>query len=313
MLTKKVSLLSCLMITIFLISGCTTTANYQNTVGEEQQKAANSQQNDIGQQHQELTIDDIKLSFTDREVVNLTRYGQYALVETHKDTLANSFYWFNLKTGDKDILPTGPNYAKLEKIVNEDNIYFTADGRNHINGYRAFPFYIYAHRFRDDPDSEFDFRRSNQLRYLNLDEKVTFGKVGPASMADVKVTFDGIAVLFKPAKGHEADFFADYTGIPTTKTFQKNAASFVITFEHTGLASELKQSYTGNDRNRYLKGYEIVQGQDYTSMVVTLNESVKSYSVTTEHLIDDDLPIVRFHFSEKKAGYGPAAIIPFSY
>lgn len=201
MLTKKVSLLSCLMITIFLISGCTTTANYQNTVGEEQQKAANSQQNDIGQQHQELTIDDIKLSFTDREVVNLTRYGQYALVETHKDTLANSFYWFNLKTGDKDILPTGPNYAKLEKIVNEDNIYFTADGRNHINSYRSFPFFIYAHRLRDDPNSEFDFARSNLLRYLNLDEKVDFGRGGSATMADVKILWTDLRFYLSLPKG----------------------------------------------------------------------------------------------------------------
>lgn len=85
MLKRKVFLIGCLMISMLIFSACAVPNNKQTSI-EKQQDAENTPKNESGQKQMELTVDDIKQSFTDREVVNVTNYGKYTLVETHQDT-----------------------------------------------------------------------------------------------------------------------------------------------------------------------------------------------------------------------------------
>ena len=286
---NKVIFLLGLVWAVTMFSGCTSESNPQQT---------GNQKNDLA-----ITVEDVKKSYSDSEIVNITSYGNHVLVESHKDTLANRFDWYNLKTGDKDTLPTVPYYVTLEEIVDQEQVLFYADGRNHINGYRAFPFTVKSIRDQENLGSEGDFRQEYWRKYLPLDREARFGGGGRKAIGDVRISFDGLEVLFEPVPGLEAEFFATRSRISSTKTsYLENDGSFIIQFKDTVLSSKLKEELNNKSANRYLESYKLAENNGDTELTLKLRAPVNFYSATTHHLpiMDSDLPFVSFHFAEEE-------------
>jgi hypothetical protein len=123
-----------------------------------------------------ITIEDIKKNYNNREIVNITNYLNYVLVESSINTTGGSMYeLWNLKNGDSDILPVGPIYACLYKMINPNKIVFAADGRSTIGDYKRFPFYIECLRNKEYPSERSDFYKEEIPQYVEIDEPEEFG------------------------------------------------------------------------------------------------------------------------------------------
>lgn len=107
-----------------------------------------------------------------------------------------------------DILPTMPQYVKLEEIIDPNNIVFLSTGKNSESAYQTFPYIIRCIRTREDSERNDDFISYTENKYFKLDEEVAteFGKKGVLSR--LVVTLEGVEILFKPVPGDEANFYA---------------------------------------------------------------------------------------------------------
>ncbi|MEW6172756.1 MAG: hypothetical protein AB1510_06760 [Bacillota bacterium] len=141
----------------------------------------------------------------------------YVLVESQRPTFANKFELFNLANGDRDTMPTWPEFVTLEKVESENHIVFLSSGKNSECVFGNFPYLIRCVRVKNDVKSTDDFTAIREDKYFKLDEQVSSGSKGYAQLSDIVVTLNGIQVLFKPISGHEADFYAAATDIPETK------------------------------------------------------------------------------------------------
>lgn len=250
-----------------------------------------------------LTIEDIKKKYTDRKIINIINYKDYVLVESQRDyPEASQFDWYNLRTGDMDILPTSPNYAQLVKVITEDKMLFVTNGKNDVSPHSTFPFYIECYRGEENVNSQYDFRDRYITKYLSVDQGVHFGNKDDEVISDIKVTLTGIEVLFEPVKGKEAKFYTAYTTIPHTKTkYIKDKHQFVIEFEKTGISQGLasKSMKTSQD-SYYIKSVKFLEKSDSSIVMVNLKDTAKFYTADIKKIIDNDLPFVQFSFSGKE-------------
>jgi len=147
--------------------------------------------------------------------------------------MANQFDYYDMITGEKKKLPTFPFYARLHKIESPYRFIFYADGTNHLNQERKFPFIIEC--YRNIKGEEFHWNHLN--RYFPIVEKIEFGgKKSKAVLKDLKVTLNGLEASFGPRKGHKEEFFAGYTDIPCTETYgNQKKINFLLFLERHNL------------------------------------------------------------------------------
>jgi hypothetical protein len=166
-----------------------------------------------------LTIKDIKKKYNENEIVEIKKYkDKYILVESKRKNEVNNFDFYNLETGDWDRLFNDLDYMILLNIKNENELVFLSNGLNNESGFHGFPYIVKFIRYEENPEYDFGFKRIKEKAYFQLYESILFGNKGDAVISDLKITLDGIEVLFKPQVGKEAGFYADYTNIPVTKT-----------------------------------------------------------------------------------------------
>lgn len=134
--------------------------------------------------------------------------GRYVLVEYLSDGGYYCYGWYNLVTGDKDVLPTFPYNAKLKEIRNENDIVFTTDGVIEPIGAKYFPKIVECCRFQEVLGSENDFYQTLEKFYLPIDQGFDMGTEAHETIRDIKVSLEGAEVLFGPMKGHEIDFYS---------------------------------------------------------------------------------------------------------
>lgn len=256
-----------------------------------------------------LTIEDIKEKYKDRTIINIINYKNYVLVESRynipgnpQKTYASHFDLYNLSTGDMDLLPTSDNYVQLVKIINEDNLLFLANGKNHSTPHHLFPFYIECYRGEENVNSQYDFRNRYIPRYLSVDQEEDFGFKGDEVISDIKVTITGLEILFKPAKGKEDEFHAGFTTIPLTATrYIKDNNQFTIKFNKTIIDENITCNGTKiNKGNYYINSIELKEINNSSVVIVNLKDTAKFYTADIKKMIDDDLPFVEFYFSTKE-------------
>lgn len=246
---------------------------------------------------QKITIEDIKQNYVSREIINITEFkNKYVLVESKEAGLASGFDLYNLETGDRDILPTGPNYVQLDRIVDENRIIFLADGRNNLNSERGFPFYIVCSREIENTSSESDSIATYQTKYFNIIEKVEFGNKSNEVIADIRITLDGIEILFESAKGKDAEFYAGTTMIPRAKiAYNENEHQLIITFEETIIGEKIN-NLAIREENYYIDSIQLTEENNDSIVMIELKGSAKYYTAKTGHLSDAGLPYVEFSF-----------------
>jgi hypothetical protein len=240
-----------------------------------------------------LTLDEIKGRYTDTNIKNIQNIDEeYLLVETQKDTFANKFDLYNLKSGDMDTLPTMPYFVTLEKIENENYFVFLSSGKNSQSPMGAFPCLIKCIRIKTDLTESDDFIALFEEKYFDLEDVVQSGIKQECIMSDLNITFEGLEVLFKPVEGKEALFYAAITDIPPTKTSyakDKKQMTFEIGTNHLG--EGLKGMKKVNiDDHQFISSYEIKPKDNKIYLTVGLKDLAKKYTINMKRLPEGQLP-----------------------
>jgi len=238
-----------------------------------------------------LTIKDIEKKYAAENVVNITHYKtDYVLVESRDDVnhYANKFELFNLRTGDADILPTIPNYTKLAEIRSENEFVFFADGTNSEYGGRQFPFIIECRRSYENTGFDGDFSTHIINRYFTVDEAADFGDKENEVIKDIRITLNGIEMLFGPMKENDMGFYAAYTSIPRTKiSYISGANQLVVRFAKTDISNAVKKNQREmKEGNYYIKSYQCSKDGEDSIITLNLTPSAKFYTARTDHIYE---------------------------
>lgn len=232
-----------------------------------------------------ITLEEIKKRYSSNEIKNVHQINpNYVLVEAQKESMCNRFELYNLKTGQMDVLPTIPNSVTLEKIENENYFIFKATGKNEMDGFKTFPYYIKCFRIRNSGDQHETFTSIREDRYYDISESVDAGAKDECLMSDLNITFDGLEVMFKPVKGKEGYFYAASTYIPSVKTsFNKksNKLTIVIGAEDIGNNLAYNKSIVAKD-NPYFSSYQVTKEGGKINLVINLKESAKKYLIRAD-------------------------------
>lgn len=251
-----------------------------------------------------LTVDEIKANYEDGENgqwVDVTTYNQYVLVEYINSADLQGFDWYNLKTGDKDTLPVQPYHVKLERIQNENNIWFISDGVMTLNGHKYFPERIECHRGQEITGFDGDFSQTLHSIYLKIDQEFDMGVKANEAISDIKVSLKGVEVLFEPIPGEEAMFHAAYTTVPPTKTsYDKTKNQFIVEFKNTDI-NKAYVEYEINEQNRYISSVDVRKDGSNTILSINLKDTANYYTIDFSHLepVIDDFPYLDFNFASE--------------
>ncbi|RKD32771.1 DUF4652 domain-containing protein [Thermohalobacter berrensis] len=249
-----------------------------------------------------ITLEDVKNNYNKDEIITIKEYkDKYVLVETKKKNEVNSFDFYNLETGDRDILFNNLDYMELLDIKNENQLIFLSNGLNSESGFHRFPYIVKFIRYEENIESKFDFNRIEERAYFKLSENTTFGNRTVAVISDIRITLDGIEILFKPQKGKEAEFFADYTNIPITKTsYNKEQIQFILKFDNTKVGDFVKDNKVKlNSENTYIKDIDIIQKEGMSLVLINLKMDNIEYTGEINRL-NNKLPFLDLDFTVKK-------------
>jgi len=245
-----------------------------------------------------MTLKDIKRNFKFHRIEHILLLdGRYALVKKERPKEPSWFSFFDLVTGEKQILSTGSYFAQLHKIKSPNWYIFYADGT--ISEYYAkdFPVLIECSRMEEGEK----FRREFKARYLPIHEGAEFGSKSNTVIEDIKVSIQGIEISIGPMKGHEDKFYAAFTDIPVTKTsYKKEKHQFIIHFMKT----RISENITADNRhievqNRYIKSANLVSDESSCKLIVNLKESANFYRGFRKWL-DSGTPYALFTFHSEE-------------
>lgn len=288
---KLMVLIMVLLVVNIILVGCAV-------VEKEQINTSENKKENINSGNYKLTIEDIKKNYTEEKILNIEQINdEYVLVESQRETCANKFELYNLRTGDKDIMPTMPEFVTLEKIENENHIVFLSSGRNSECCFGTFPYLIRCIRVKSDIESTDDFIALHEDKYFKLSEPVSSGSKGCSVLSDIIVTLDSIQVLFEPIPGQEAQFYAAATDIPVTSIYydeDKNQMIIEMKIAHIGnIFKEKKEILT--EKNKYIGSIQIVQSEEDVKLIIDIEDIAREYIAKIKR-IPKGLPFFEISF-----------------
>lgn len=288
-----------------------------NKGAEQTATSSNNQSNSENQQDKQkestteskykLTIEDIKAKYTggyEGKLVNTTLYFEHYVLaeytrEGKKGDSIHYFDWYNLETGDKDVLPVDGYEAKLVKAITKDNLLFTTNIVNINDGNKYFPQVIQCLRQSEIIGNENDFLQVTKDYYLPINQGIDMGlKTG--TLMDMQVSNEGVEVKFGPIKGDEIGYYAGYETIPPTKiTYNKAGNQLIIEFKDSVIGSDIKKSVISSS-NRYVKSVYVERSDSKIILTINLEDATKYY---TAHILTNNFPTIGFRFLEIPPNY----------
>jgi PBP1b-binding outer membrane lipoprotein LpoB len=261
--------LICITIITILVSGCSlngTKSSSSNTVNYKSED--------------KLTMDEIKQSYakTDEKILNTKEYKNYVLVESQAPTLANHFTLYDLKTGDKDILPSGIDFIDSANIINENHIILYAKGTNSESVGQIFPFEIDCMRGAENNNVDGDFIPTFKNIKFPINKQISLKGKGKEEITDIRVTVNGLQVCFGPQSGSDASFNADYVDIPTTDiSYDKTVGELSLKLQDTLFAKSLSNTSSMLHNNTYIKSLSLKENENSAIITIKLNDSAQYY------------------------------------
>jgi hypothetical protein len=275
-----------------MFSGCNSKGTKTNPPAESNGKIENK-----------VTLDEIKKGYsdTDEKILNIQEYGSYILVESQAPTFANKFTFYNLKTGDKDILPKGADFIDSAKIVDENHIILYAKGTNSESPLEVFPFEIECVRDAENINSEGDFFAVYRDYKLPVDKKLSLKGKQKVQISDIRVTVNGLQVCFGPQIPDDPGFYADYTDAPSMDMFfNRDNREFSITFKDTILGKPYEGKASLPYSNTYIKSMKLSRMGDSTVITMQLNKAAVYYKGSKDSIFeygeDIDIPYIDIQF-----------------
>lgn len=257
-----------------------------------------------GIEKKELTVENIVKSYESEnigKVIGVTEYKHYVLIEYINEANYKRFNWHNLETGDRDGVGNMDTNSKLVQIISGDYLVFESDGVCTLNGHRFFPFSIDCYRESEATGYDGEFHNERKEKYLGIDEGYEFGVKSDVLVSDIKVTLQGVEMLFSPMEGKEGSFYIGYTTIPVINTsYAPDKNQFIIKFNNTEINPKLN-THTIKEQNAYIKSIELKEAGNDTIAIISLKETARYYSARDGHTEPaiDDFPFVEFAFINK--------------
>jgi hypothetical protein len=223
------------------------------------------------------------------------------LVQSQKETFADKFDIYNLRTGDMDTIQAGFEYVTLEKALNENYFIFLSSGKNSESIYGDFPHLINCIRMKNELNADNDFISFNEDKYFKLDYSVDSGCKEHAVLSDIVVTFDGFEVLFEPRNDNDMEFYIAATDIPQTKTsYNKDKKQMIFELTTDQIGSKFKnRKKIDVGGNQFISSLEISQKDNKTYLTVGIKDITKEYMVKKNHL-PNQLPYFLVSFREEE-------------
>lgn len=270
---KKFYYLLCLIfITIFTISisGCSPNKTKSSSADIINMKSEDK-----------LTLDEIKQSYskTDEKILNTKEYKNYILVESQAPTLANHFTLYDLKTGDKDILPSGIDFIESANIINENNIILYANGTNSESEAQSFPFEIDCMRGAENINVDGDFNPTYKDIKFPINKQISLKGKRKEVITDIRITVNGLQACFGPQGGTEESFNADYVDIPATDiSYDKTSGELSLKLQDTLFSKSLSDSISLLKSNTYIKSLSLKEKEKSAIITIKLNDSAQYYT-----------------------------------
>lgn len=289
------SILSLTLITFFVSCEINPFSSNNN---QNIKPAASSDTKEVSNDVPVLTLDKIREKYKNEsigEIIKTYDYSNYILVEYMNGAYQQRFALYNLKTGDRDIMPLDSE-ANVFDFSSGDRIVFKALGINQLNGHKYFPYFITCSRVEEITGSEYDFYSISRDLYKPISEEVEFGVKSGEMISDLKVTLTGFEMEFSPQKGKEGTFYADYTTIPVMRTsYNSDKNQFLVELISTSISPELlKKAF--KEQNRYINSIEFQEKGLNSLVIVNLKETGKFYSAVSNQYEYVEFPSVRFIF-----------------
>lgn len=251
---------------------------------------------------QKLSIEDIRKNYKEerRTVTQTFPYESYLLVESKLIgiTAASRFELFNLETGTRTILPTSIFNVRLKEIVSENDFVYFADGTNGIDLQVFFPFILECQR----NDAREPFCAAHKPAYLPIGQESSFGNKKNEVLLSIKVTLEGVEILFGPMKGKEGEFWADYFSPPVAHTkYSAEKNQFTVTFMGTKPDESLsKDSFRTELGNVYFSSLDIDEIGGNCRVTLNLTGEAKYFTGEIRSLKSSSrLPYVVISFAKE--------------
>lgn len=273
---------------IILVSGCSLSKTENVPQDTNGGKSVSSDMNGGKTQdnltQDKLTLEGIKQSYanTGEKIICTKEYENYVVVESQPSDSPGVLTLYNLKTGDKDVLPGNGYRIDFQKIniVDENHIVLYTEGNNYINGYQAFPFEIDCQRGSENTSLDNDFIPYYKDVKLPIAKQISLrGKNTKEEITDIRVTVNGLQVCFGPQSSDDMNFGAAYVDCPGTDiSYDKASGEFTLKFKDTRIA----KSYTDNSpksySNSYIKSINLKENGDSAAIIIKLNDLAKYYT-----------------------------------
>lgn len=290
---KKLYYFLCLIcIVVVVISGCSS-----NVIKTD---SSNKNSNNT---KSKLTLDEIKQSYakTDEKILSTKEYKNYVLVESQAPTFANRFTLYDLKTGDKDILPSGDNFIDSAKIIDENKVILYAKGTFSESALHVFPYEIHCSRGAENNNSQGDFIPTYKYVAFPINKQISLKGKDKEEIKDILITVNGLQVCFGPQSGNNESFNADYLDIPTTDiAYNETAGEFSLKFHDTLFEKSLCKTGLLSYHNTFIKSLNLKESNDSAIIIIKINKASKYFTGKKSSIDADEngIPYLDIQFTE---------------
>lgn len=254
-----------------------------------------------------LTLEQVKQSYakTDEKVLSTKEYKNYVLIESQDPANGNSFTLYDLKTGDKDILPSGTAIIDFAKIIDENNIIFYSKGTNSISAGQVFPYEIDCARGAENSSFDGDFVPTYKDIKFPVDKQISLKGKGKEVINDIRVTLNGLQICFGPQDSKDINFYAGSTDNPSMDiSYNKTAGEFSLKFQDTKITKALSNASSLSNVNIFIKSLNLKEVDNSSILTIKLDEGAKyfigkkAYIYKTTDRVQNEIPYLDIQFIE---------------
>lgn len=288
------------IVIVFTILVATTSTGCNNYKMESSNNNINTPINKTSK----ITLDDIKNNYNKDDkgnIVKVTSYknyaldNNYALVEYQKEN-RNYFDFYNLETGDIDLMPIWETQTKLKAIVDENHILFISDGYHIESRHSGFPYIIECSRAKEDIDSKDDFLPKRIEKFLRIDENTKFGNGPESKITLLKSSMFGIDILFEPIDEREL-MFGPITLPNVNISYLQNGDQLILEIPETEIEEKcILESLNNNNENPFIKSIKLERTNDGTRITIDLKDTAKYYNVEEKYILKNSLTVLNLSF-----------------
>lgn len=287
---------------IAIVVGIPLSISYYNKSSQNNIDVITKQKDITSKDSVPITLEEIQENYKEILTMIIFNKNNYVLVEYKREYDGTGFDLYNLKTGHKDEVITA-GFAKLIKIINENEFLFLESGQTIGSPLWTPPYYLRCTRVKQIANTEGSFKAVIESAFFNVDESIKFGGKNADMISEVNSKGNLLNVTFSPVPEKETMFYADYSYVPVTNTsYIKDKNQLVLEFKDCEIDEKLVGVKCDISDNEYISGYKIMKSQKDSKLIIDLKKMVKSYNCSISE-VNNGLPNLNIKFrSDEKNG-----------